>query len=198
MASFASLRLWGENASSISLSREVPELDAVDIQLSPRPASRAEGTHSVNFIGSHPWNTTATMSSPTAPTMPTTSPADNTLQQRVAPEECITCRIIGTGALAGVGFYALQMSRPKAPGSIVGKRIMGGVGVCESLNQDALRARVSLFTLRSQVSFSPVSSDGTGGRSKLFVDILLTCYNRNHTSAMKILAFPVRYWTAVC
>ncbi|KAF9647091.1 hypothetical protein BDM02DRAFT_3075734, partial [Thelephora ganbajun] len=49
---------------------------------------------------------------------------------QAVPEECITCRIIGTGALAGVGFYALQMSRPKAPGSILGKRIVGGIGVC--------------------------------------------------------------------
>jgi len=65
------------------------------------------------------------MSSP-----PTKPPMDNTIQQRVTPEECITCRIIGTGALAGVGFYALQMSRPKAPGSITGKRIMGGIGIC--------------------------------------------------------------------
>ncbi|KAI0345558.1 hypothetical protein BDW22DRAFT_1342905 [Trametopsis cervina] len=51
----------------------------------------------------------------------------------VAPEqavqECLTCRIIGTGALAGVGIYALQASRPHAPGSIVGKRIMAGLGV---------------------------------------------------------------------
>ncbi|KAF9781325.1 hypothetical protein BJ322DRAFT_1213340 [Thelephora terrestris] len=59
------------------------------------------------------------MSSPTASMTSTTPPTGNTVQQqqRVAPEECITCRIIGTGALAGVGFYALQMSRPKAPGA---------------------------------------------------------------------------------
>ena len=72
------------------------------------------------------------MSSPMASMTSTTPPTDNNVRQHVAPEECITCRIIGTGALAGVGFYALQMSRPKAPGSVVGKRIMGGIGVCES------------------------------------------------------------------
>ncbi|EJF59627.1 hypothetical protein DICSQDRAFT_64674 [Dichomitus squalens LYAD-421 SS1] len=44
-------------------------------------------------------------------------------------QDCLTCRIIGTGALAGVGIYALRMSRAGAPGSPVGKRIMGGVGI---------------------------------------------------------------------
>ena len=74
---------------------------------------------------------TTTASSPVGSATTATSSTDNALQQR--PEECLTCRIIGTGALAGVGFYALQMSRPKAPGSVLGKRIMGGVGVCECL-----------------------------------------------------------------
>ncbi|KAI0698140.1 hypothetical protein BC835DRAFT_1335945 [Cytidiella melzeri] len=45
------------------------------------------------------------------------------------PQECLTCRIVGTGALAGVGMYALQASRPRAPGSVIGKRITAGVGV---------------------------------------------------------------------
>jgi hypothetical protein len=43
----------------------------------------------------------------------------------------MTCRIIGTGAMAAVGLYALDMTREHKPGSVVGKRIMGGVGVCE-------------------------------------------------------------------
>lgn len=86
---------------------------------------------------------TTTMSQPMG------SPTNDTPQQRIAPEECLTCRIIGTGALAGVGFYALQMSRPKAPGSVLGKRIMGGVGVCEFLVQDALWIRVRFFNVHS-------------------------------------------------
>jgi hypothetical protein len=45
--------------------------------------------------------------------------------------DCITGRIIGSGAFAATGIYALRMARPSAPGSIVGKRIMGGLGVCE-------------------------------------------------------------------
>jgi hypothetical protein len=45
--------------------------------------------------------------------------------------ECLSCRVIGTGALAAVGVYALDMSRAHKPGSVMGKRIMGGVGVCE-------------------------------------------------------------------
>lgn len=50
-------------------------------------------------------------------------------QLQVAPQECLACRIIGTGALGGVGVYALNQSRTHAPGSIVGKRIMAGVGI---------------------------------------------------------------------
>ena len=119
---------------------------------------------------------TTTMSSTTASTTPVTPPTDNTVQKRVTLEECITCRIIGTGALAGVGFYALQMSRPKAPGSVVGKRIMGGLGVCESLEPRHVTRSCSPVRSRSQVSFSQASSDGTGGRSKSFVNILLTFY----------------------
>ncbi|GJE92618.1 hypothetical protein PsYK624_087730 [Phanerochaete sordida] len=47
-----------------------------------------------------------------------------------APQECLTCRIIGSGALAATGFYALNQSRAHQPGSVIGKRIMAGVGVC--------------------------------------------------------------------
>ncbi|KAG1786381.1 uncharacterized protein HD556DRAFT_1211081, partial [Suillus plorans] len=44
--------------------------------------------------------------------------------------DCMSCRIIGSGAFAATGIYALRMARPSAPGSIVGKRVMGGLGVC--------------------------------------------------------------------
>lgn len=46
-------------------------------------------------------------------------------------QDCLPCRVIGTGAMAGVGIYALNMSRARAPGSVMGKRIMGAVGVGE-------------------------------------------------------------------
>ncbi|KAI0357888.1 hypothetical protein OH77DRAFT_1398313, partial [Trametes cingulata] len=57
------------------------------------------------------------------------------------PGDCLACRVIGTVALGGVGIYALNMSRAHAPGSVVGKRIMAGVGVCEAgfLAASALR-----------------------------------------------------------
>jgi len=45
------------------------------------------------------------------------------------PQDCLACRVIGTGALGGVGIYALGMSRAGASGSPLGKRIMAGVGV---------------------------------------------------------------------
>ncbi|KAI0824529.1 hypothetical protein BC628DRAFT_1322200 [Trametes gibbosa] len=51
-----------------------------------------------------------------------------TMQQN--PKDCLACRVIGTVALGGVGVYALERSRAHAPGSLVGKRIMAGVGVC--------------------------------------------------------------------
>ncbi|KAG1766746.1 hypothetical protein EV702DRAFT_788807 [Suillus placidus] len=55
--------------------------------------------------------------------------------------DCVTCRVIGSGAFAATGIYALRMARPGAPGSIVGKRIMGGLGVC-FLVGSALRWRM--------------------------------------------------------
>ncbi|KAI0076730.1 hypothetical protein K474DRAFT_1662602 [Panus rudis PR-1116 ss-1] len=45
------------------------------------------------------------------------------------PQDCLACRVIGTGALGSLGFYALNQSRAHAPGSPAGKRIMAGVGV---------------------------------------------------------------------
>ncbi|KAA1476820.1 hypothetical protein DENSPDRAFT_807738 [Dentipellis sp. KUC8613] len=44
-------------------------------------------------------------------------------------QDCAACRIIGTGTLGVVGLYALNMSRAHQPGSLIGKRIMAGVGV---------------------------------------------------------------------
>jgi len=44
--------------------------------------------------------------------------------------DCLSCRIIGTATLAIVGLYALRQSRARAPGSVLGKRVVGGLGVC--------------------------------------------------------------------
>ncbi|KAL6306883.1 hypothetical protein BKA93DRAFT_728512 [Sparassis latifolia] len=46
------------------------------------------------------------------------------------PQDCLACRVIGTGALGGLGVYALNQSRAHMPGSIAGKRVMAGLGVC--------------------------------------------------------------------
>ncbi|KAG2340256.1 hypothetical protein BDR05DRAFT_890177 [Suillus weaverae] len=43
--------------------------------------------------------------------------------------KCITYRIIGSGTFAANSIYALRMTHSTAPGSIVGKRIVGGLGV---------------------------------------------------------------------
>ncbi|KAG6861672.1 hypothetical protein C0995_013241 [Termitomyces sp. Mi166 len=43
-------------------------------------------------------------------------------------KDCLSCRIIGTGTLAGVGSYAFWQSRAAAPGSPWQKRIMAGLG----------------------------------------------------------------------
>jgi hypothetical protein len=51
------------------------------------------------------------------------------MQDKLEPE-CLSCRIIGTATLAIVGLYALRQSRARAPGSVLGKRIVGGLGVC--------------------------------------------------------------------
>ncbi|KAF8482487.1 hypothetical protein DFH94DRAFT_727452 [Russula ochroleuca] len=61
---------------------------------------------------------------PTPPDRQTSSPPS----QRV-PADCLSCRIIGTGALGATGVYALNQARAHQPGSPVGKRVMAGVGV---------------------------------------------------------------------
>ncbi|KAJ8076962.1 hypothetical protein PM082_001385 [Marasmius tenuissimus] len=45
------------------------------------------------------------------------------------PKDCLSCRIVGTTTLTGVGGYALWQSRAVAPGTPLQKRFMSGVGV---------------------------------------------------------------------
>ncbi len=45
------------------------------------------------------------------------------------PADCLSCRIVGTGALGATGLYAINQARAHQPGSVIGKRIMAGVGV---------------------------------------------------------------------
>ncbi|KAF8197991.1 hypothetical protein BJ912DRAFT_952748 [Pholiota molesta] len=45
------------------------------------------------------------------------------------PKECLSCRIMGTGVLAGTGSYAIWQSRASAPGSPGQKKIVAGLGL---------------------------------------------------------------------
>ncbi|KAH9160635.1 hypothetical protein EDB89DRAFT_1914592 [Lactarius sanguifluus] len=56
-----------------------------------------------------------------------TSPAGPSQLPR--PADCLSCRVIGTGALGATGLYAINQARAHQPGSVIGKRIMAGVGV---------------------------------------------------------------------
>lgn len=53
---------------------------------------------------------------------------DEVLFRPKAPE-CISCRLIGTGALAGTGAYAIWLSRAAAPGSPGQRRVLAGLGI---------------------------------------------------------------------
>lgn len=44
-------------------------------------------------------------------------------------QECLSCKVIGTGVLAGTGAYAIWQSRGAAPGSLGQKRIVAVLGV---------------------------------------------------------------------
>ena len=45
----------------------------------------------------------------------------------------MSCKVIGSTSLAAVGVYALNQSRAHQPGSLIGKRIMAGVGIGKSI-----------------------------------------------------------------
>lgn len=51
------------------------------------------------------------------------------LVERPKHKECLSCRLIGTATLGGVGSYALWQSRATAPGSLGQKRVVAGLGV---------------------------------------------------------------------
>ncbi|KAF9484509.1 hypothetical protein BDN70DRAFT_771216, partial [Pholiota conissans] len=44
-------------------------------------------------------------------------------------KECLSCRIMGTGVLAGTGSYAIWQCRASAPGSPGQKKIVAGLGI---------------------------------------------------------------------
>lgn len=45
------------------------------------------------------------------------------------PKECLSCRIMGTGVMAGTGSYAIWQARAAAPGSPGQKKIIAGLGL---------------------------------------------------------------------
>jgi len=48
---------------------------------------------------------------------------------RPGAQECISCRVVGTGAFAGTGAYAIWLSRAAAPGTPGQKKILAGLGI---------------------------------------------------------------------
>jgi hypothetical protein len=70
-------------------------------------------------------------------------------------QDCLACRIIGSGAIGASGVYALYSSRAAAPGSLIGKRIVGGIGVCK---HGFLLSFLSFLSMvRSETSYRSVS-----------------------------------------
>lgn len=59
-----------------------------------------------------------------------TASTERTVQaQEEKPQDCLSCRIIGTGTLGGVGTYALWQSRAAAPGTPLQKKCLAVVGL---------------------------------------------------------------------
>ncbi|KDR75315.1 hypothetical protein GALMADRAFT_249341 [Galerina marginata CBS 339.88] len=50
-------------------------------------------------------------------------------EQASKPKECLSCRVMGTGVLAGTGSYAIWQTRAVAPGSPGQKKIVAGLGL---------------------------------------------------------------------
>jgi Domain of unknown function (DUF4536) len=80
--------------------------------------------HHMTDVHPHP----PVLSSPSS-TSPNDSQIPPQTPSQTRPTDCLSCRIIGTGALGATGMYALNQARAHQPGSVFGKRIMGGVGV---------------------------------------------------------------------
>ncbi|KAF9218875.1 hypothetical protein BS17DRAFT_475041 [Gyrodon lividus] len=64
-------------------------------------------------------------SSPTPSSSSSAPPPEDVWEYK----DCMSCRVIGTGALGLTGLYAFRMARPRAPGSVFGKVMMAGIGV---------------------------------------------------------------------
>ncbi len=76
--------------------------------------------HGSEAVLTHPTNDTSALT--------TTQKADATLNTK----ECLPCRIMGSGVMAGTGGYAIWQSRAAAPGSPGQKKIVAGLGLGSS------------------------------------------------------------------
>ncbi|KZT63107.1 hypothetical protein DAEQUDRAFT_734204 [Daedalea quercina L-15889] len=70
------------------------------------------------------------MQSTTVPEQTSHVASGSTPHADAQSQDCLACRVVGTAALAGLGIHALNQSRAHQPGSLMGKRIMGGLGMC--------------------------------------------------------------------
>jgi hypothetical protein len=50
-----------------------------------------------------------------------------------SPKDCLSCRIMGAGLMAGTGSYAIWQSRAAAPGSPAQKKVVAGFGLGENI-----------------------------------------------------------------
>jgi len=48
---------------------------------------------------------------------------------QASSKDCVSCRIMGTGLMAGTGSYAIWQSRAAAPGSPAQKKVVAGLGL---------------------------------------------------------------------
>ena len=55
--------------------------------------------------------------------------SQTSMSVQTRPKDCLACRVVGTGAMGGVGAYALWQSRAAAQGAPWQKRVLAGLGV---------------------------------------------------------------------
>ena len=115
--------LAGGRVVSPTVSLDLPSL-CCEAQASPKVP-----THIVPLRTSPKRDRKMTVSLPQAPPTGTGTGTDSPSQPTSRPLDCLSCRIIGTGALGATGLYAINQARAHQPGSVIGKRIMAGVGV---------------------------------------------------------------------
>ena len=82
--------------------------------------------YSFTRAASEPFSAATTMSSTTSTQV---LPAESKVADPLSNEDCLSCRVIGSVAMTGVGIYALQLARPTQPGPPAVKRVYTGIGI---------------------------------------------------------------------